>query len=232
MAWFEKIGYQIAYGPNIEPGGSAPEREYEEVILWGRFDAALDRLNPDTPSTVLRDAKRIFRRRLGEETNLIRSNKIFQEMLTEGIRIEHREGGETRTTAVRIIARDDIELNDWFAVNQVTVHQDRNHRIPDIVVFINGLPISVIELKSFVRERVTLLNAFKQLQTYKKQIPLLFKTNQILVASNGVHSRFGSLTSGWDRFMPWRAMDFEFEVESELEFMLNDMFDKGARRPY
>ena len=125
-----------------------------------------------------------------------------------------------------MIARDDIELNDWFAVNQVTVHHDRNHRIPDIVVFINGLPISVIELKSFVRERVTLLNAFKQLQTYKEEIPLLFQTNQILVASNGVHSRFGSLTSGWDRFMPWRAMEFEFDVEMELEFMLYELFKK------
>ena len=86
----------------------------------------------------------------------------------------------------------------------MTVFQDRNHRIPDIVVYINGLPIAVIELKSFVRERVTLLNAFKQLDTYKKEIPELFKTNQILIASNGAHSRFGSLTSGWDRFMPWR----------------------------
>ena len=227
MAWFDKIGYQIAHGPDIEPGGSTQERaDYQEVILWNRFDAALERLNPDAPASVLRDAKRNFRRRLGEETNLIRSNRVFQEMLTEGIRIEHREGGETRTIAVRLIAREDLELNDYLAVNQVTVHHDRNHRIPDIVVFINGLPISVIELKSFVRERVTLLDAFKQLETYKKEIPLLFQTNQILVASNGVHSRFGSLTSGWDRFMPWRAMGFEFKVEMELEFMLNELFNK------
>lgn len=227
MAWFEKLGYQTAYGPDIEPGGSAQERsEYQEVILWDRFESAIERLNPDAPSSVIRDAKRLFRRRLGEDPKLVRTNRIFQEMLTEGIRIEHREGGETRTIAIRLMARDDLELNDWFAVNQVTVHHDRNHRIPDIVVFINGLPISVIELKSFVRDRVTLLDAFKQLETYKKEIPLLFNTNQILVASNGKFSRFGSITSGWDRFMPWRAMDFEFEVETELEFMLNDMFEK------
>jgi type I restriction enzyme, R subunit len=227
MAWFGKLGYQTAYGPEIEPGGLTQERaEYQEVILWGRFESAIERLNPDAPSSVLRDAKRLFRRRLGEDPKLVRTNRIFQEMLTEGIRIEHRDGGETRTIAIRLMARDDLELNDWFAVNQVTVHHDRNHRIPDIVVFINGLPISVIELKSFVRDRVTLLDAYKQLETYKKEIPLLFNTNQILVASNGKFSRFGSITSGWDRFMPWRAMDFEFEVETELEFMLNDMFEK------
>ena len=227
MAWFDKLGYQTAYGPDIEPGGSVQERaEYQEVILWNRFESAIERLNPDAPSSVIRDAKRLFRRRLGEDPKLVRTNRIFQEMLTEGIRIEHREGGETRTIAIRLMARDDLELNDWFAVNQVTVHHDRNHRIPDIVVFINGLPISVIELKSFVRDRVTLLDAYKQLETYKKEIPLLFNTNQILVASNGKFSRFGSITSGWDRFMPWRAMDFEFEVETELEFMLNDMFEK------
>ena len=106
-----KIGYQIAHGPDIEPGGSTQERaDYQEVILWNRFDAALERLNPDAPASVLRDAKRNFRRRLGEETNLIRSNRVFQEMLTEGIRIEHREGGETRTIAVRLIAREDLEV--------------------------------------------------------------------------------------------------------------------------
>lgn len=227
MAWFNDIGYQTLHGPDIEPGGSAQERaEYQDVILWDRFDAAIARLNPTASAGVLRDAKRRFRRRLSEEPNLIRCNKIFQEMLVEGIRIESREGGETKTIPVRLMARDDVELNDWLAVNQVTFYHDRNHRIPDIVVYINGLPIVVIELKTFVHERVTLLNAYKQLQTYKKEIPLLFQTNQILVSSNGVHSRFGSLTSGWDRFMPWRAMDFEFETEMELEFMIYQMFNK------
>lgn len=227
MAWFKDIGYQTLHGPDIEPGGSAQERaEYQDVILWDRFDAALARLNPSASAGVLRDAKRRFRLRLSEEPNLIRCNKIFQEMLVEGIRIESRESGETKTIPVRLMARENVELNDWLAVNQVTVYHDRNHRIPDIVVYINGLPIIVIELKSFVRERVTLLNAYKQLQTYKKEIPLLFQTNQILVSSNGVHSRFGSLTAGWDRYMPWRAMDFEFETEMELEFMIYQMFNK------
>ena len=171
MAWFKDIGYQTLHGPDIEPGGSAQERaEYQDVILWDRFDAALARLNPSASAAVLRDAKRRFRLRLGQEPNLVRCNKIFQEMLVEGIRIESREGGETKTIPVRLMARDNVELNDWLAVNQVTVYHDRNHRIPDIVVYINGLPIIVIELKSFVRERVTLLNAYKQLQTYKIHI--------------------------------------------------------------
>ena len=229
MAWFERLGYTTLHGPDIEPGGASQERSSKhEVMLWARFDASLARLNPTASKRTLDEAKRTFRRRLSEEPNLIRSNRIFQEMLIEGIRIEERDARGSRTVSVRLIARDDADLNDWLVVNQVTVHHDRNHRIPDMVVFVNGIPLGVIELKSFVRDQVTLLNAFKQLQTYKEEIPFLFRTNQILVASNGRHSRFGALTSGWDRFMPWRAMDFEFETEMELEFMIEELFENTA----
>ena len=229
MAWFEELGYQTAFGPDIGPGGSAQERaEPQDVILWGRFDAALARINPQAPASVLQDAKRTFRQRMSEETKLIRINRAFQKMLTEGIRIEHRQGGESQTIAVQIIDRDNLEANDWLAVNQVEIIFDRNHRIPDIVVFINGLPLSVLELKTFAREQVHLQNAYKQLQTYKKEIPLLFETNQMLIASNGRYSRVGSLTAGWDRFMPWRSMSHEeVDTEMELEFMLNGLFNKS-----
>ena len=182
-------------GPTLNQGAIQERSSKHEVMLWARFDASLARLNPTASKRTLDEAKRTFRRRLSEEPNLIRSNRIFQEMLIEGIRIEERDA-RIRTVSVRLIARDDADLNDWLVVNQVTVHHDRNHRIPDMVVFVNGIPLGVIELKSFVRDQVTLLNAFKQLQTYKEEILFLFRTNQILVASNGRHSRFGALTSG------------------------------------
>ena len=228
MAWFEQLGYETAYGPDIGPGGPHEEREEpQDVILWERFEQSLARINPTVSRSVLEDAKRTFRRRLNDEPSIVASNFVFQEMLTEGIRVEERIGGETRTVAVRLVDRDKIDNNDWFAVNQFEVIYDRNHRVPDIVLFVNGLPMAVIELKSFAREEVYLQNAFKQLQTYKKELPMLFETNQFLVASNGAFSRFGALTSGWDRFMPWRSMEHNEEsVEMELQFMIQNLFEK------
>ena len=229
MEWFKQLGYQTAYGPDIGPGGPSQERkEPQDVILWGRFDAALARINPHAPTTVIQDAKRIFRQKMSEETKLIRINRAFQKMLTEGIHVEHRQAGESKTIQIKLIDRDNIDANDWLAVNQVEIIYDRNHRIPDIVVFVNGLPLAVLELKTFAREKVYLQNAYKQLQTYKKEIPLLFETNQMLVASNGRHSRVGSLTAGWDRFMPWRSMELEeTSTEMELKFMLDGLFNKS-----
>ena len=134
MAWFQDIGYQTAWGPDIAPGGDSQERtSLQEVVLWKRFEESLGRINPTAPHGVLVEAVRRFRRRLQEEPNATRCNRVFQEMLTEGIRIEHREGGKSKTIPVRIVARDDLDLNDWFAVNQIEVWHDRNHRIPDIV---------------------------------------------------------------------------------------------------
>ena len=194
----------------------------------GRFDAALARINPHAPSTVIQDAKRIFRQKMSEETKLIRINRAFQKMLTEGILVEHRQAGETKTIQVKLIDRDNIDANDWLAVNQVEIIYDRNHRIPDIVVFVNGLPLAVIELKPLLERKYIFKMHTNNSKLYKKEIPLLFETNQMLVASNGRHSRVGSLTAGWDRFMPWRSMELEeTSTEMELKFMLDELFNKS-----
>ena len=226
MAWFGDLGYRTAFGPDIlDERGSK-----QEVILWKRLEEALVRVNPGVSQVILNQAIRQFRRALSEEADTIRCNRQFQSMLIEGIPIKTRDGSKTRTVIVRLVDRHNVEANDWLAVNQVEIWNERNHRIPDIVVYLNGLPVSVFELKTFANEDVYLVNGFKQLQTYKKEIPQLFRTNEILVASNGKYARFGSLTAGWDRFMPWRILegpeDAPERYTMELETMLYDLYQK------
>ncbi len=234
MAWFERLGYETAHGPNIAPDGPAEERaEPQDVILWGRFKAALARVNPHASSAVLDDALRIFKRRMADETNLAKCNAVFQEMLVEGIRVEERTASGTETVAVHLVDRDNQQNNNFLVVNQMEIIYDRNYRIPDIVVYLNGLPIGVMELKTFAREEVYLQNAYKQLQTYKRELPMLFETNQLLVASNGAYARFGSLTAGWDRFMPWRAMEGEVDpTKMELQIMIESLFQPSMLVEY
>ena len=232
MAWLGELGYETAHGPDIiDERGSL-----QEVILWGRFEEALERINSQASNVALSQAVRQFRRRLSEEGSIVRCNREFQRMLIEGIPIEQREGGSSRTVIVRLVDRDNVEVNDWLAVNQVEVWHDRNHRIPDIVVYLNGLPISVFELKTFANEEVYLVNGFKQLQTYKKEIPQLFLTNEVLVASNGEFARFGSLTAGWDRYMPWRVLegpdDAPERYTMELKTMLYELFERAHLLEY
>ena len=226
MAWFERIGYETAFGPNIAPGGPDEERaEPQDVILWGRFKTALSQVNPKASARVLDDAIRTFKRRLADETNLAKRNAVFQEMLVEGIRVDERTASGTHTVAVRLVDREDPTNNNFLVVNQVEIIFDRNFRKPDVVLYLNGLPVGVFELKTFAREEVYLKNGFKQLQTYKKELPMLFETNQLLVVSNGKHARFGSLTAGWDRFMPWRSMDNdEPTTDMELRYMIESLF--------
>lgn len=223
MAWFDNLGYQTAHGKDIihERGDTS------EVILWKRFGDALERINPGVPGLLLNHAIRQFKRSLTEEADQIRCNRQFQNMLIEGIPIQQREGSSTKTVIVKLVDRYNVDANDWLVVNQVEVWNEGNQRFPDIVVYLNGLPISVFELKTFANEEVYLVNGFKQLQTYKKEIPQLFLTNEILVTSNGKFARFGSLTAGWDRFMPWRDMnDTKENYEDELETMLYDLFNR------
>ena len=143
-------------------------------------------------------------------------------MLVEGIRIESRRRRNKNFSTLD--GKRDVELNDWLAVNQVTVYHDRNHRIPDILT--QWLANNRHRTEKFRQRKSYFAKCIQATSNLQKEIPLLFQTNQILVSSNGVHSRFGSLTAGWDRYMPWRAMDFEFETEMELEFMIYQMFNK------
>ncbi len=207
LHWFKGLGYEVRHGPDIAPDGPRPERgSYSDVVLPGRLRAALQRLNPHLPADTLEE---VFRKVHQTETpSLIEENRRLHRMMVEGVDIEfQREDGSIGGDKARLIDFDHPERNDWLAVNQFTVIEHQNNRRPDIVLFVNGLPVAVLELKNPGDENATLEGAFNQLQTYKNQIPSLFRTNAVLVTADGLHARIGSLTADLERFMPWRTVD-------------------------
>jgi type I restriction enzyme R subunit len=229
LAWLRELGYSVAGGQDIAPDSHKSERaSYGDVILVGRLKAAIARLNPAMPEEARADA---FRRILQAETpSLVDENRRLHKAMVEGVDVEYfGEDGVIRGEQARLIDFDDPEANDWLAVNQFTVIEDKANRRADIVVFVNGLSLAVIELKNPGDENATLDGAFNQLQTYKSQIPSLFRTNDSLVISDGLAARIGSLTADRERFMPWRTVDGFAEVgraKPELETVINGVFDK------
>jgi type I restriction enzyme R subunit len=231
LDWFESLGWQTAFGPDISPDGPACEREdYDRVVLLGRLQTALENINPNIPPDTISEAARKITRT--ESPSLIENNRRFHRMLTDGVDVEVRdkdEYGGVRHDKVWLLDLDDLGNNDWLAVNQFTVIEDRRNRRPDVAVFVNGLPLGVIELKNPADEKATIRHAFNQLQTYKADVPGLFIYNELLVISDGLEARAGTLTSGWDRFMPWRTIEGK-EVAPrgsvELEVLLKGVFDK------
>ena len=207
LEWLSGLGYAVVYGPEIAPDGSVPERtSYREVVLTGRLRKALKRLNPDLPRETLDEVLRKVQQT--ETPLLIEENRRLHCYLIEGVPVElAREDGTTGGDVARLIDFDNVETNDWLAVNQFTVIEDDRNRRPDVVVFLNGLPLAVTELKNPGDENATLEGAYNQLQTYKDEIPSLFRTNAALVTSDGLHARVGALTSNLERFMPWRTVD-------------------------
>ncbi len=200
------LGWQVAFGPDLAPEGTRPERTgYGDVVLAGRLRRTLEHLNPDLPPAALDEALRQVLH--PESPALIENNRRFHRMLTDGVDVSWMGPRGERHGKVWLLDVAHPENNDWLAVNQFTVIENRHERRPDVVLFLNGLPVGVIELKNPGAEQATLRHAFNQVQTYKQQIPSLFTYNALLVLSDGMQARFGTLTSGWDRFMPWRTID-------------------------
>lgn len=229
LAWFESLGYQIINGPDIAPGESAAERDsFSDVILVGRLRDVLDKFNPDLPPEALEDAFRKLTRH--ESPSLVANNRVFHRMLVEGVEVEYRTAdGRLKGDRVRLVDWDSPAANDWRAVNQFTVVGGQHNRRPDVVIFLNGLPVAVIELKNAADENATIWSAFNQLQTYKQQIPSLFLTNALLIISDGLEARIGTLTADKEWFMPWRTIEGETLAPSsmpELEVMLKGVFDQ------
>ncbi len=202
-----ELGYSIESEENIGPDGRRPEREsYAEVILKRRLEDAVARLNPGIPSEARQDAVRQVIQ--CELPSLLEENRRLHKLLTEGVDVEYYADDGTLTSGnVVIIDHHRPEQNDWLAVNQFVVITGQNNRRPDVVVFVNGLPLVVVELKAPGSAGAHLLAAFNQLQTYKNQIPALFNTNALLVTSDGITARVGSLSADLERFMPWRTTD-------------------------
>jgi type I restriction enzyme R subunit len=216
LAWLESVGWTIASGPDIAPEGPNAEREsYGQVFLDRRLREALARLNPAFPSEAIEDAFRKLRRSQGAD--LFQQNRALHRMLVEGVTVEYRTpDGEIRGAQARVIDFDDPAANDFLAVNQFTVAENRHTRRPDIVLFVNGLPIAVIELKNAADEEATVWSAFQQLQTYQAEVPSLFTTNAFLVASDGVEARVGPISAGREWFKPWRTIAGEAEADPHM----------------
>jgi type I restriction enzyme R subunit len=234
MAWLAEQGWQVAYGIDASPDGKVPERASNgDVILMQRLVDAVDRLNPAIPAEARADA--IRKLVAVEMPSLVEENRRLHRLMVEGVPVEyHGPDGTIRGDLVRLIdfagvARG-LDMNDWLAVNQFTVIERGANRRPDIVLFVNGLPIAVIELKNPGDENATVTGAYNQLQTYKREIASLFRTNALLIASDGVTARIGSLTADEERFMPWRTIDGEEIAPKglpELEVMLAGVLNKA-----
>jgi len=229
LAWLESMGWQIKHGPDIAPGTPAAEREdFRQVVLHQRLRDALYRLNPDLPDEAIEDAFCKLTRLEG--ATLVARNRAVHRMLVDGVTVEYkRSDGSIAGAQVRVLDFEHPEDNDWLAVNQFTVIENKNNRRPDIVLFVNGLPLAVIELKNPADEQATIWSAFNQLQTYKAEIPSLFEYNEVLVISDGLEARIGTLTSPREWFRPWRTITGEFVASEnlpELEVLLQGVFEK------
>ncbi len=223
------LGYACTSDDIIGPDGRQPEREaYDEVVLIERLTQAVARLNPALPAEAQADA--IRRLTQSELPNLLEENRRLHRLLTEGVDVEYYAGDGTLAAGkVRLIDFERPAHNDWLAVQQFTVVAGQVKRRPDVVVFVNGLPLAVIELKAPGGENATLAGAFNQLQTYKQQIPALFRSNALLVTSDGLSARVGSLSADSERFMPWRTTDgtrIEPKGVPEMATLIEGVFEQ------
>ncbi len=230
LEWLSGLGYAVLHGPDISPDGTTPERvSYDQVLLTVRLREALGRLNPHLPDEMLEDILRKVQQT--ETPSLVEENNRLHRYLIEGVPVEiAREDGSIGGDVARLIDFAEVDTNDWLAVNQYTVIEGQRNRRPDVVVFVNGLPLGVIELKNPGDENATLEGAFNQFQTYKDQIPSLFRTNAALVTSDGIHARLGSLTANLERFMPWRTVGGSAVAPKgapELGTVIEGVFEKS-----
>lgn len=208
LAWLQDVGYMHRYGPDIAPDGPAPERSsFAPVVLQARLREAIYQLNPGVPAAAREDAlKQVLD--LGIPA-LLSANRHFHRLLVGGVPVQYQKDGETRGDFVRLIDWAQPARNDWLAVNQFTLKGPQHTRRPDIVLFVNGLPLVLLELKNPADLNADVWKAFDQLQTYKAQIPDVFQYNEVLVISDGTEALLGSLSASGERFMAWRTIDGE-----------------------
>jgi type I restriction enzyme, R subunit len=224
---FEKLDYSHVYAPDIAPDGEHPERSrYDEVLLTQRLSTAVRRINPSIPLATQQAAIKEVARIHSPE--LLTNNEAFHRMLTEGVNISYQQDGNERGDLVWLIDFDNPNNNEFVVANQFTVIENNQNKRPDLVLFANGIPLVVIELKNAIDENATIGSAFRQLQTYKNTIPSL-TYNALLVISDGLEAKTGSLSAGLSRFMAWKTADGKAEASplvSQLETLINGMLNK------
>ncbi|MFO6136397.1 type I restriction endonuclease subunit R, partial [Pseudomonas aeruginosa] len=229
LGWLSELGYAHLYGPDIAHDGDNPERaSYRDVLLTMRLRTAIARLNPQIPLAAREDALRQVLE-LGVPVQLS-ANRLFHRLLVGGVPVQYQKDGETRGDFVRLIDWADVRANEWLAINQFSIQGPKHTRRPDIILFVNGLPLVLLELKNPADVHADLVKAFDQLQTYKEQIPDVFHYNEILVISDGSEARMGSMSADIERFARWRTID-GVTVDPLGEFNELETLVRGVLQP-
>ncbi|HEC1605887.1 type I restriction endonuclease subunit R [Pseudomonas aeruginosa] len=229
LEWLGELGYTHLYGPDIAHDGDNPEREsYRDVLLTMRLRTAIARLNPQIPLAAREDALRQVLD-LGVPVQLS-ANRLSHRLLVGGVPVQYQKDGETRGDFVRLIDWTDVRANEWLAINQFSIQGAKHTRRPDIILFVNGLPLVLLELKNPADVNADIWKAFEQIQTYKEQIPDVFRYNEILVISDGSEARMGSLSADAERFARWRTIDGEL-VDPLGEFNELETLIRGVLQP-
>ncbi|WP_071289467.1 type I restriction endonuclease subunit R [Mycolicibacterium llatzerense] len=225
LDYLRALGYSTAFGPNLAPDGSQPERSsFEQVYLYERLREAARRINPDHPNLIDEAIKRLER---AESQSEVAENSRVHKLLIHGVPIEYRDaGGSVRTTSIKLIDFGNPANNDWLAVNQFTIVGNKNRR-PDVLVFINGIPFALLELKNLANEHATLKNAWNQVQTYRKDIPAVFVPNAVTVISDGISAAMSSFAGGFEHYAPWKTIDGREVVSGvpALEVLIKGVFE-------
>lgn len=231
IQWFREQGYEYLHGSQLEPD-SGERSDRRDVMLAQRLRASLQRINPQHEPSTLDDVAR--RLRSLDKPNVAESNLDFHLLLTRGVQVDVKRQGQIRGDIVRLVDWENADNNDWLVVNQLRVSGIENH-IPDLIVYLNGLPVGLFEFKSATRAAATIKKAYNQLRVYRQNIPQLFVANELLVVSTGSEARYGSLTAGWERFARWRTIDgTELAPDSalQLEVLIRGMFDRPRLLDY
>src|SRR3989338_4441283 len=228
LEMLQEMGYEIVYAPELAPDGSNPQRkEWDTVVLVNVLEASLKKLNPDVSDDAILEAiKKITKT---SSHKIIVNNEQFHEFVINGVAVEHREKGKVKNSHLRIFDRDKPGRNTFQALNQFTIIENKHNRRPDVLIFINGLPVGIIELKNPASATATVKSAFDQIETYKDEIPSLFTYNEFVIIADGTESKVGTITSPWEWFLPWKTIDGnkrEPKTKPQLEVTLKGMCNK------
>lgn len=227
---FKSLGFSYVYAPDIAPDSANPEREnFADVLLLTRLRNAVARINPALPVTALDEAIKTIQRISSPE--LLANNEAFHRYLTEGVNVSYQKDGNTRGDLVWLVDFDHPDNNEFVVANQFTIIENNHNKRPDLILFVNGLPLVVIELKNAADENTTLNSAYRQLETYKQTIPSLFTYNGFVVVSDGLEAKAGSISAGLSRFMAWKSADGKTEASKltgQLETLINGMLNKAT----
>ncbi|MEA3588164.1 type I restriction endonuclease subunit R [Pseudidiomarina sp. 1APP75-27a] len=228
LDWFAESGWEIAHGPDIAHDGPSPERsDYKQVLLIADLENAVRRINPHLPQSAIEQVVALVRKPESLDTTV--NNRSFHRYLIEGVPVEYKRDEEIVHDHAFLIDFADVSANRFRAINQFTIEGSKQLRRPDVIGFINGLPLAVIELKSHTSEKADIWDAFNQIQTYKSEVADLFVYNEASIISDGYNARIGSLTANQERFMPWRTIKHEDDkplLDWQLETMVRGFFNR------